>query len=84
MQDFLKLNQEECEVTENMNIIGNAGIPGRADAKRREVPYKTMSVSSSIPGPTDAERREGAIRTALFVLASSLILPVLSYLGYLW
>ncbi len=84
MQDFLKLNQgEEFDMTENMDIAGSAGIPARADVKRREVPYKTMSVSSSIPGPADAERREGAIRTALFVLASSLILPILTYLHYL-
>ncbi len=48
-------------MTENMNIIGSAGIPE----------------------PTDAERREGAIRTALFVLASSLILPILTCLHYL-
>ncbi len=65
-------------MTKNMNIIGSAGIPERADALHR-----TMSASSGIFGPTDAERREGAIRTALFVLASSLILPLLTYLHYL-
>ena len=70
-------------MTENMNIIGSAGIPERADAKGRETSYKTMSASYGISEPTDAERREGAIGTALFVLASSLILPILTYLHYL-
>ena len=38
----------------------------------------------NITEPVEAERREGAIRTALFVLASSLVLPMLHYLPYLW
>jgi hypothetical protein len=56
-------------MTENMNITGR---------------YLDTTSSASITEPVEAERREGAIRTALFVLASSLVLPMLHYLPYLW
>jgi len=56
-------------MTENMNMSGND---------------MDIASSASIPESTEAERREGAIRTALFLLASSLVLPVLQYLPYLW
>jgi len=43
-----------------------------------------MTGSASISEHTEVEQREGAIRTALFLLASSLILSILSYLHYVW
>lgn len=56
-------------MTENMNMTGS---------------YMDTTSSASIPEPMEAERREGAIRTALFVLASSLVLPMLHHVLYLW
>lgn len=56
-------------MTENMNMTGN---------------YMDTASNASIPEPMEAERREGAIRTALFLLASSLVLPLLHYVLYMW
>jgi hypothetical protein len=57
------------DMTENLNMTGND---------------MDIASSASIPEPTEAERREGAIRIVLFLLASSLVLPMLQYLLHLW
>jgi hypothetical protein len=57
------------EMTENMNMTSSG---------------MDMASSASVTEPTEAERREGAIRTALFLLAFSLVLPMLHYLPYFW
>jgi hypothetical protein len=56
-------------MTENMNMTSSG---------------MDMASSASVTEPTEAERREGAIRTALFLLAFSLVLPMLHYLPYFW